>query len=108
MNTFTPLIQYWLDKANVPALVIKYEDMLLNLKTQLEKMLHFLQVSYSEKQIDCVLNNELSSFHRRKNSSHVDYYTQELKKLVIDGLKDIEPILNKHNVTYEDVIAGFR
>ena len=104
-DTFPALIHYWLDEANIPALVLKYEDILDDLQAQLKKMLHFLQVPCSEKQIDCVVNNKLNLFHRRK-VFHFDHYTPELRKWVIDGLKNVEPILNKHNVTYRDVILN--
>jgi len=108
MNDFLPaLVEYWLDEVNIPKLVIKYEDMLTDLEIQLKKMLHFLQVPYSEQQIKCVLNNPLNQFRRRKTSvSNFNHYSPELRKLVIDGLKSIEPILNKHNVSYRDVIYG--
>ena len=102
-NTFPALVQYWLDKANIPTLVIKYEDMLTDLQTQLKKMLHFLQVPYSKQKIDCVVNDKLNRFQRRK-VSNFDHYTPELRKLVIDGLKNVEPILNKHNITYRNII----
>ena len=102
-GTFPALIHYWLDEVNIPTLVIKYEDMVDDLQTQLKKMLHFLQVTYSKEQIDCVLNNELNRFHRRKVTDF-NHYTPELRKLVVDGLKNVEPILNKHNVTYRNVI----
>ena len=102
-ETFPALILYWLHEVTIPTLVIKYEDMVTDLQTQLKKMLHFLQVPYSKKQLDCVLSDGLNRFHRRKVYSF-DYYTPELRKLVIDGLKKVEPILNKHNVTYRNII----
>lgn len=102
-DTFPALVHYWLREVNIPTLVIKYEDMLTDLQTQLKKMLHFLRVPYSKKQLDCVLNNGLNHFHRRKVYSF-NHYTPELRKLVIDGLKSVEPILIKHNVTYRNVI----
>ena len=104
-STFPALIHYWLDEVNILTLVIKYEDMVDDLQTQLKKMLHFLQVPYYKEQLDCVLNNEMRRFHRRKGSDF-DHYTPELRKLVVDGLKNVEPILNKHNVTYRNVILS--
>lgn len=102
-DTFPALVRYWLDEMNIPTLVIKYEDMIDDLHTQLKKMLHFLQVPYSKEQVECVLKYGMSRYHRRKVTGF-DHYTPELRKLVVDGLKNVEPILNKHNVTYRSVL----
>ena len=98
-NTFPALVDYWLDEVNIPVLVIKYEDMLTDLSTQLKKMLDFLQVPYSKTQVDCVLKSQLNRFHRKK-VSNFDHYTPELRKMVLEELKKLEPILSKYNITY--------
>ena len=98
-ETFPTLVRYWLDEVNIPILVIKYEDMLTDLSTQLKKMLNFLQVPYSKTQINCVLNNQLNRFHRKK-ISNFDHYTPELRKMVLEELKKLEPVLIKYNITY--------
>jgi len=102
-QTFPSLIRYWLDEVDIPSVVIKYEDMLTDLASQVKKMLDFLQVSYTKEDIDCVTNGDFNSF-LRIHKSDFDPYTPGLKKLVISGMKDVEPILNKHSVSYQDVI----
>lgn len=101
-ETFPALVRYWLDKVNVSILVIKYEDMLTDLSSQLKKMLNFLQVPYSNAQLDCVLNNQLNRFHRKK-VSEFDHYTPELREMAIEEFKKIESLLNKYNITYSNV-----
>ena len=82
-DTFPALIHYRLGEVNIPTLVLKYEDMLDDLLAQLKKMLHFLNVPCSKKQIDCVVNSELNLFRCRK-VFHFDHYTPELRNWLGD------------------------
>ena len=98
------MVQFWLNKGNISsALVIKYEDMVINFTTQLRKMLDFLQVPYSDKDIDCVASSQLENFHRKKGTSF-EHYIPADRQLVLDSLMSVEDLLNKYNVSYKDVV----
>ena len=100
---FTKLVQYWLEEANIPSvLVIKYEDLLSDLPTQLRKMLNFLQVPYSDEDFECVVGNKLDNFHRPKGKPF-NHYIPADRRLVLDNLTSVELLLNKHNISYKDV-----
>ena len=104
---FTKLVHYWLEEAGISSvLVIKYEDMLINLDTQLRRMLDFLQVAYTDKDIDCVANNKLESYHRKK-SKPFDHYNPADRQLVLTNLMSVEPLLNKYGVSYKDVLVHY-
>ena len=83
-------------------MVIKYEDMLTDLATQLRKMLDFLQVPYTDKDIDCAANNKLEHHHRKKVDSF-EHYVPADRQLVLDSLMSVERLLNKYHVSYKDV-----
>ena len=105
---FTKLVHYWLEEANIPSvLTIKYEDLLSDLPTQLRKMLNFLQVPYSDEDFECVVNNKLEKFHRPKGKPF-DHYIPADRRLVLDNLMSVEPVLNKHNISYKDVFIRFQ
>lgn len=104
VKEFTKLVHYWLDKANISVLVIKYEDMLTDFATQLRKMLDFLQVSYSDKDIDCVVSSKLDNFHR--NRASYDHYTPSDRQFVWNSLTSIETLLNKYNLSYKDPLLS--
>ena len=74
--------------------------MLTDFATQLRKMLDFLQVSYTDKDIDCVASNKLDNFHR--NRAGYDHYTPSDRQLVWNSLMSVETLLNKYNVSYKD------
>ena len=104
---FTKLVRYWLEEANLSSvLVIKYEDMLTDLGTELKKMLDFLQVPYSDKDIECVVSNKLESYHRKKGDPF-NHYDPADRQVVLDYLQSIETLLNKFNVSYKDVLTSF-
>ena len=105
---FTKLVHYWLEQANISSvLVIKYEDMLTDLATQLKKMLEFLQVPYSDEDVECVTSNKLESYHRIK-SRPFDHYNPADRQVVLDNLMSVETLLNGHNVSYKDVLTHFQ
>ena len=81
-------------------LVIRYEDMVSDLATQLTKMLDFLTVDYSQSDIDCVVNSKLDKFHRNKTTTF-DPYTPSDKRFVWDSFKSIKPLLDRYNINYE-------
>lgn len=102
MKEFPRLVHYWLEEANLSSvLVIKYEDMLRDFTSELKKMLDFLQVSYSNEDIDCVANGKLEDFHRNRTNSF-NHYSPSDRQLVWHSLMSIEGLLNKYNVTYKD------
>lgn len=101
---FPRLIHYWLEQVGISSvLVIKYEDMLTSLTTQLRRMLDFLQVPYSDDDIDCVINNKLESYHRKKGEL-IDHYIPADRQLVLDNLMSVENLLNKYNVSYKNTV----
>ena len=105
---FSKLVDYWLKEANISSvLVVKYEDMLTDFAGQLRKMLDFLRAPYSDKDIECVLNNKLESYHRPKGVSF-EHYNPADRQLVLGTLMSIEPLLNKYNVSYKDVLTQFQ
>ena len=105
---FSKLVHYWLGQANISSiLVIKYEDMLTDLATQLKKMLDFLKVPYSDKDIECVVRDELESYHRKKGE-RFDHYIPADRQIVLDNLMSVETLLNKYNVSYKDVLTRFQ
>ena len=105
---FKQLLHFWLERANIPSiLVIKYEDMLTDLATQLRKMLDFLQVPYTDKDIDCVANDKLEHYHRKKVKSF-EHYIPADRQLVLHSLMSVERLLNRYHVSYKDVLNDYQ
>ena len=100
IEQFVSLVRYWLEEANISVLVIKYEDMVTDLATQLTKMLDFLQVNYSQSDIDCVVNSKLDKFHRKKTSAF-DPYMPSDRQFVWDSFMTTKSLLNNYNINYE-------
>ena len=47
-----------------PVIVVKYEDMKTNISRELQRMLDFLQVSYTEMQLQSVVSKGYNTFKR--------------------------------------------
>ena len=102
VEQFVSLVRYWLEEAQISVLVIKYEDMVTDLSTQLTKMLDFLQVNYSQSDIDCVMDDTLEMFRRKKTvPSEFNPYVPSYKQFVLNKFTSIKPILEKYNIYYE-------
>ena len=98
------MVHYWLEEANISTLlVIRYEDMLTDLATQVKKILDFLNTPYSVKDIDCVVNSKMENYHRIKHGEPSNHYISIDRKLVLNNLMSVETLLNKYNVSYKDV-----
>ena len=58
----------WLIVHKGPLLVVRYENLLLDLKRELGKMINFLEFPHSEETLECVTRNAEGNFHRKSNS----------------------------------------
>ena len=84
----------------------RYEDLKSDLSSQLERVLSFLQKLYSQGQLQCVLDRELTAFKRNdviKEQHKRDhyYYTQDLIRIVELAIRTVEPILNRYGIQYD-------
>ena len=65
-----------------PVLVVKYEDLKSDSLTQVKRMLEFLRVPYSDKELEKRLRGDFKSFQRKHTNSNFEYYTPEQKQFV--------------------------
>ena len=70
-------------------------------RTQLQRMLDFLQYPYTEERLDCVINNQVETFHR-KHDHEFDPFTTRQRVRFLGIMKTIEPLLNKYGISYSD------
>ena len=98
-------LEVWLNitTANVPTIVVRYEDMLRDTRGQLRRMLDFLKYPYTEDRLDCVLNHQIQTFHRQHHRNF-DPFTSEQKRNFVRIMKQVEPLLNLYNTSYRDII----
>ncbi|XP_002739606.2 sialate:O-sulfotransferase 1-like [Saccoglossus kowalevskii] len=63
----------WLKSYNGPMLVVHYEDLLKDTTGEVTRMLDFLNVTESDRRMECLKKNVEGSFHRNGNKS-ADHY----------------------------------
>ena len=93
----------WLD-GHIPVVVVRYEDLLKDTRTQLRRMLDFLEFPYTEERLDCVINHQVQTFHR-KHSHNFDPFSPALHRKFLQVMKQVEPLLNKYDVSYQDLLT---
>lgn len=76
-----------------PIHVVKYEQLKLDTKGELEKIMKFLQVPYSRRQLDRVVHAGYSEFKRKHK--HVEYYTEAQREYVGDIVRVTSTIITK-------------
>lgn len=101
-SRYTKTLNFWL-RVDIPAIVVRYEDLVKDTRTQLQRMLDFLKYPYTEERLDCVVNHQIETFHR-KHYHKFDPFTDNQKRNFVKIMKHVEPLLNMHNTTYSDII----
>lgn len=97
-------VERWLKVLKIPTIVVRYEDLVKDTRTQLQRMLDFLQYPYTEKRLDCVVNHPVETFHRT-HYHEFDPFTTRQRLRLLGIMKTIEPLLNKHGTSYSDIYS---
>ena len=96
----------WLSGTKIPTIVVRYEDMVKDTRTQLQRMLDFLKYPYTEERLDCVMKHQIETFHR-KHDHQFNPFTDEQERSFVKAMKLVEPILNLYDISYKDVIDAY-
>ncbi|KAJ8043537.1 WSC domain-containing protein 1 [Holothuria leucospilota] len=85
------IIDKWLAKdPNIH--VVFYENLLKDKRTELEKMLEFLNIDIDPARLDCTIANQEGSFHR-KSTNEFDPFTDELKTYLDEKIRRAQDLL---------------
>jgi len=80
-------------------LVIKYENLVTDLHTELKRMMEFLELPYTKDDLQCTIKSTIEGFHRKRKND-VDPYTPELRKIVLKQVQLANKILHPYNISY--------
>ncbi|XP_065907634.1 WSCD family member CG9164-like [Dysidea avara] len=90
-----------LQSAEVPILVVKFENLKSNLFVEVKRMLDFLEVPYTDRDIECTINSNVESFHRQHHDKTFDPYSPQQKQSILDIIREANVILNQFDVNYD-------
>ena len=96
---WTSHIQNFLRSPKTPTLVVKYENLLTDLHTELKRMMEFLKIPYTEEDLQCTINSTIEGFHRKHDKVN-DPYTPEQRKLVQAQINLANGVLRHYNISY--------
>ena len=98
-------VERWLGSSlpyNSSILVVKYENLKIDLRKELMRMMKYLEFHYTEEDLDCTTKSDTNVFHRNHDhSKDIDYYTQSETNSVYEEILKVEKVLKKYNVSYE-------
>ena len=97
-------VERWLKEPTIPLIVVRYEDLAKDTKTQLQRMLEFLNYPYTEEILDCVVTHQIETFHR-KHDHEFDPFTTKQRLSLLGIMKAVEPLLNKYGASYSDMYS---
>ena len=81
--------------------MIKYESLLTDLRTELKRMMKYLEYPFTEKDLDCTMKSNTNSFHRSHDYSDTKHYVPSDVEFVYGQIKMVEKFLQNYNVSYE-------
>jgi len=79
--------------------VVKYENLIIDLHTELKRMMEFFKFPYTEDDLQCTINSTLEDFHK-KHSKVIDPYSPEQRKYVAAHIRVANNILHHYNISY--------
>ena len=100
LRFWTDFYRMWIEgRKHEEVLVIFYEDMKINLETNLENILTFLKIKVNQIRIDCVLENQNTAFQRKTTKSNEDWlkqFSMSQKLLIVKHVEMLNQILVKN------------
>ena len=88
--------------------MIKYEDLKADVKTELKRIMDYLEYPYTEKDIDCAITSNANNFHRHHDSSKAkERFSQLQVDVIYSGIREMGSILKKYNISYEKHVLNF-
>ena len=90
----------WL-QFNRPLLVVEFEKLVTNYRTELERILNFLELDFNPEGMKC-LEHGRSGYFQRFNKTE-PYFSPEVLLLLQHVYTVIQPLLHRHNMTFQDI-----
>lgn len=83
-------------------LVVKFEDLLVDLRRELVRMMEYLKYPYTEKDLNCTVHSNMQGFHRNHSSgTSFEHYTNFEVKVINNQLQLAYEYLKDFNISYE-------
>ena len=98
-------VRKWLDSQlphRATLLVVKFENLLNNLRTELIRIMKYLEYPYTEEDIECTIRQSNVNVFHRNHTKHFEHYTQMEVDIIYEQIKMAERIFRKHNISIYD------
>ena len=78
---------------------MQFENLLTNLRTELIRIMKYLEYPYTEEDIDCAIRQSDVSFFHRNHTKYFEHYTQMQVDTIYEQIKLAEDIFKKNNIS---------
>lgn len=93
------MLQTWLSQSDTLTLVVKYEQLLTNLTSEMSRILDFIEHPISEERLECVSQRE--GHYKRHKHLNFDPFSSENKEAVNRIIQQSRAVAEKHGIHYD-------
>lgn len=93
------MLRTWLEQDHVPVMIIEYEKLMTDLRSEVLRMLKFLGREVPNESLDCAIDNANGSLKRTRHLN-MDPFSKDNKAAMDRVLDEARPLLQKHNISY--------
>ena len=100
-NAWAYLLYTWLAHDRFPLHVVRYELLISDTRSELVKILEFLDFTIDNDTLNCALENNDQSIFKRRAHLNFDPYSRENKNVVNHVLSQARPLLARYGIHYD-------
>ena len=98
----------WLKDSSIPMHIIKYENLIKDLRGEIIKMLGFLNYVVVESQVQCTLRHSEGNYHRKMHiPDTTEFFSPLQREMLHRYATEIEKLIDERNCL-EDKLAIFK
>ena len=82
---------------------MKFEDLLTDLRTELIRMMKYLEYPYTEEDLNCTIKSNTHAFHRSHDHSKdvVEHFTQSEVDVIHRQIQQVDRFLKNYKIVYK-------
>lgn len=98
------LYTFWFEDYDKPILLVVYEEMVVDVEQHLEKMAAFLNINYTDKDINCTLENQRGQFLRKPGGVTIaSVYDENMRESVKEATLRVLSMLHTKFPTFSNL-----
>ena len=82
--------------------MVKFEDLITDLRTELIRMMKYLEYPYAEEDLNCAIKSNTNAFHRNHDhSKDIQHFTQSEVDVIYQQIQLVDKFLKDYKIDYK-------